>query len=221
MYIWVILATFLAMLASYSLSIRPDMRAITVEPLAGAVLGKMIVQHRAAVNYVKYHKYPYTTDKYKVEYLPGVIDDADLLKEMPYGYELSGDYISKIFCMNENMTESYAFSGGDNSPCDVRENRRMLVTFGPIPQRWRNLNSVDVRPNADFMNAMRSMVNAGEYLGYMAPADGESSSGSGVRLIDRDGTYGVFLPEAVVKDIDFKDMCDLDQNVCLVYMSSI
>lgn len=228
MYIWVILATFLAMLASYTLSVRPDMRAITVEPLAGATLGKMVAQHKAAANYVKFNKYPYAPDRQHVDYVPGIIGENDLLAEMPYGYVLTGNYTSQIFCMNNSMTTAYDYAGGEN-PCDVRENRRMVVTYGPVPARWLSLNSAMERPNADFMNAMWSMVNAGEELGYMAPADAsevhvsqENPSGSDIRLFSRGGTDDLFVPRAVVDDAQFKSVCDLSKNwVCLVYMSSI
>lgn len=225
MYIWVILATFLAMLASYTLSIRPDMRAITVEPVAEAVVGKVMVQHKAAQNYVKYQKPPYTADKKMVEFDAGPISDGDILKEMPYGFEMPDGYYSYIYCLNTDMTAN----SENESPCNDNSGKRLLVTFGPIPHRWVMLNADMERPNMDLINAMRKIVNGGEKFGYIAPianADDVDAVGnvshSDVRLIDRDGSYGVFVPRAVVEDADFRSVCSIEENkICLVYMSNI
>ena len=52
MYIWVVLATFLAMLASYTLSMRADIRKVAVEPMAEAEIAKLVSKHRAAGRYI-------------------------------------------------------------------------------------------------------------------------------------------------------------------------
>ena len=228
MYLWVILATFLAVLASYTLSIRPDMRAVTIEPVAEASLGKFLAQHQAALKYVKYQKPPYTPgfqsgDKKSVNYTAAVIDEDELQNEMAYGFSLSGEYTSQIFCMTPDMTSSIEAA----DPCNTENVRRMVVTYGAIPQRWLNTRAGYDQPNSDFMAAMRKMVNGGEYCGYIAPVrdiDESSSnpSGSAVRLADRSGTVGIFVPLAVVENVNFKSECDLaDNKICLVYMSSI
>ncbi|MBE6452027.1 MAG: hypothetical protein E7012_00860 [Alphaproteobacteria bacterium] len=228
MYIWVILATFLAMLASYSLAIRPDMRSITVEPVAEAVLGKIIVQHEAAKSYVKYKKFPYSADKKKVEYQVGVVSEDDLKKELPFGFIMNNDYVSQIFCMDPTFSEAYSHNP-TNNPCDLITNRRLLITYGPIPPRWMSLSAEMQRPNLDLMNAMRSIVNVGEKFGYMALADAEgiantedNPSGSNVRLVDRDGVRVNFVPKAIVNDVTFKSKCDLSSNkICMIYVSNI
>ena len=228
MYIWVILATFLAILASYTLSVRPDMRELSVARMAEAALGRLVVQHEAALNYVKYNKYPYSASRDKVDYAPGIISDGDLLVEMPYGHSLDGQYTSKIFCMNQDMTVAFGNAGAEN-PCDVTDNRKMVVTYGPIPTRWLSLSSAMERPNTDFLNALWNMVSSGEEFGYMLPAlasdvhvSVENPSASNVQLATRPGAELVFVPKAVVEDADFKSVCDLEENfVCLVYMSGI
>ena len=53
MYIWVLLATFIAILYSFNLPTRSDMREIYVEPQAEAIVSKMLLQHRAAENYAR------------------------------------------------------------------------------------------------------------------------------------------------------------------------
>ena len=228
MYIWVILATFLAMLASYTLAVRPDMRSVTVEPVAEAVLGPIIVQHKAAKKYVKYRKFPYSVDRKKVEYMVGIVDKGKIEEEAPHGFILGDEYVSQIFCMDPTFSTAYAHNASSN-PCDVIENRRMLITYGPIPSRWMSLSSGMPRPNLDLMNAMRSIVNVGERLGYIAPANAadisvseDNPSGSDMRLVDRDGVRTNFVPKAIVNDPNFKAKCDLSKNWgCLVYMSNI
>ena len=230
MYIWVLLATFLAMLASYSLSVRPDMRDLTVVPAAEAELGKMLIQHKAARNYIKYHKAPYATSGSYVDFTPGVISETDLEAELPFGYMLSGDYVSQIFCTNADRSMALEDAGGGN-PCDDVQNRRMLVTYGPIPTRWVNLSAGFQRPTSDYMNAMRNMANAGQAVGYMAPADiiagneeeeEDNTSGSNVRLMDKSGNFGLFVPTAILNDPTFASMCDLSKDwICMVYMSNI
>ena len=81
MYIWVLLATFIAILYSFNLPTRSDMREIYVEPQAEAIVSKMLLQHRAAENYAR--------DLGYTSYYPGEVD-FDLLCRMnylPYGLE--------------------------------------------------------------------------------------------------------------------------------------
>ena len=52
MYIWVVLATFIAILYGFNLSVRSDMRQIYVEPQAEAAVTKIVIQHKAAVKYI-------------------------------------------------------------------------------------------------------------------------------------------------------------------------
>ena len=228
MYIWVILATFLAILASYTLSVRPDMRELSVTRIAEAALGRIIVQHEAAITHIKYCKYPYSGERNKVDYVPGIIAEDDLQAELPYGYVLDETFTSQVFCMNEDMTVAYDMAGTTN-PCDDKNGRRLVVTYGPIPVRWMQLSGDGERPNADFVKAIWNMVSAGEQFGYMIPAvasdvhvSQENPSASDVQLAVRAGTEAVFVPKAVVENPLFRQVCNLDENLgCMVYMSGI
>ena len=53
MFVWMILATFIVMLLTFNLSPRTDMQYQQETPLAEAAVTKFLVQHDAAVNYVK------------------------------------------------------------------------------------------------------------------------------------------------------------------------
>ncbi len=226
MYVWVILATFLAMLASYTLAPRADMRKVTVEPLAQAELGKFSVQQEAAYEYVVLHKPPFSGHKKYNNYSPGVLSESTLRSHLPFGHVLSGLYTSQIFCMNSDMTEE--LSSGANGPCNEKTGRKVVVTYGPIPERWTNLSVTPEQPNTDFMNAVRGTAYADEVLGYtMYDADAEydeydNVSGSKVRIFDGRGASVSYVPVAVLNNAVYKKVCDMDKGrVCLVTMTAI
>lgn len=60
MYIWVVLATFLALLYSFNLSIRGDERRLAIEPLAEAEVSRFAIHHRMGQQYINVHS-PKTT----------------------------------------------------------------------------------------------------------------------------------------------------------------
>ena len=103
MYIWVVLATFLAMLASYTLSMRADIRKVTVEPMAEAEIAKLVSKHRAAGRYVHYNSPPNTPAE-QVTFVPGIISDANIEGEMSSVTINDKNYTSQIFCLNREWT---------------------------------------------------------------------------------------------------------------------
>ncbi len=221
MYIWVILATFLAILASYTLAPRADYRQLAVEPQAEATLSKIVTKHQAARDYVRFRKKPYTANPSIVEYAPGQISDEELEKYAYFGHEISDEFVSQIYCMNENMTVAYS----DSSACSVRKNKKMVATYGPIPLRWRNMGAEGEQPNEDLMNALRNTVDGGTFFGYTVKAFHADSirnvSGSDMQIVDRDRD-DIFVPKAIVNDANFKKACDLSKGYsCLVYLSGI
>lgn len=52
MYLWVILATFITLLYSYNLSVRPDMDRVHAETKARVVIDKFMAQHNAFKDYL-------------------------------------------------------------------------------------------------------------------------------------------------------------------------
>ena len=220
MYIWVVLATFLAMLASYTLSMRADIRKVAVEPMAEAEIAKLVSKHRAAGRYIYYNSPPNTPAE-QVTFVPGIISDANIEGEMSSVTINDKNYTSQIFFMNKEWTTAYT----NASDCDRVDTSKMLVTYGPIPYRWLNLNYEDVDvPNSDFMNAMRNTVSGGWRFGYTAEIDPatedvtENSSGSPMRIITRDGE--LYVPLAIVNNDDFKKVCNVSSGqTCLIYLS--
>ena len=235
MYVWVILATFLAMLASYALSVRPDMRELTVAPMAEAALGELMVQHRALKNYVYYLRCPFVDgcdeDYRTVGFDAGVVDLTDLEEEAPLNYTLSGQYTSQIFCLAPGLNAHATTSDGGN-PCNIDGGVRYMITYGSIPEKWVNLGTDLERPNLDLMNAMRNMTSSASMLGYTAPAEATevadadlNPTASTVRLMSKDGSYGPFdnfVPKIITEDGNFMDKCNLAEGkVCLVYMGRL
>lgn len=221
MYIWVVLATFLAILASYTLSPREDIRKLTVEPLAEVYIAKLITQHNAALAYAKYMK------KAGNEFVSIELDEEKIGRFFPFGHSYSafnGEFATRIYCMDE--------SGAHVEPgtCQHGDGKRIaLITYSQIPLRWLNINVEDSStPSVDFLNAMKNVVDSGTPFGYMGKTTDTSSekniSGSNVLLIDRDNSEN-YIYKAIADDAAFKKMCDVDaednDKICLVYQSNI
>ena len=51
MYLWIIIATFIAMLASFNLSVRPDMDRVFAETKASVVITKFNALHNGVKDY--------------------------------------------------------------------------------------------------------------------------------------------------------------------------
>lgn len=128
MYIWMVLATFIVVLAAYNLSPRADLMSQQQTPMAEAAITKFLVQHDAAVKYAKakyeeYYKNPETGGN-----APGIIDGCkkektvdvdeegneveketitgDLCKFLPIGYKYEENtYYSTIYCLNASEYE--------------------------------------------------------------------------------------------------------------------
>lgn len=66
MYLWVILATFITLLYSYNLSVRPDMDRVYPETRARVVIDKLMAQHNALKDYLT----SLETTKTGLSYLP-------------------------------------------------------------------------------------------------------------------------------------------------------
>lgn len=166
MYIWVLLATFLAMLYSYNLSHRADIREIEVEPVAKALISKLIIKQQAAGRYMRGNTPPFAQSKdaagniYKsdnITYAAGVITESELRGYLPYGFKDDGSVTTEIYCLNkENPNATMA--------CSEEQAVRYLVAYTVIPQRWLNVKTG--LPNNDFNNAMKQIIGYDNSFGY-------------------------------------------------------
>lgn len=166
MYIWVLLATFLAMLYSYNLSHRADIREIEVEPVAKALISKLIIKQQAAGRYMRGNTPPfahsvdeagnvYMSDN--ITYAAGIISHNELKGYLPYGFNDDGDVTTEIYCLNkENLSATMA--------CSEEQAIRYLVAYMVIPQRWLNVKTG--LPNNDFNNAMKQIIGYDNSFGY-------------------------------------------------------
>ena len=103
MYVWVLLATFIAMLYAFNLSTREDLRSLYTVPQAELVVRKIVTQHRAARQYMKDHLPP-DNGTTTISYYPGEIKIDDLQYYLPYGFERDSEYTSLIYCLDREST---------------------------------------------------------------------------------------------------------------------
>ena len=187
MYVWVILAVFIVALHSFNLAVRSDMRAIYVEPQAESAITKLVLQHRAAREYLTYE----IANKNKA-YPVGEVDLKKLDPFMPSGFELNYEVrdengeidedaevpltqrnVSKVYCldatsMNDGLSKKIADCRSENAT-------NFLITYGCVPQRWMRIDSD--RPSNDLLNAIRKVYASGSNFGYTVDVEPEDFSG--------------------------------------------
>lgn len=167
MYIWVLLATFMAILYSYNLSPRQDMRKLEVEPLAEAIISKLVIKQKAAGLYMRSHTPPYAIyhdvdgnikQADQITYISGLLSEGELKGYLPFGFKDNDTYRAEIYCADSATQTTFA-------PCEEKENKRYLVSYTTIPQRW--LNVVTGLPNNDFTNALKTIIGNDKSFGYV------------------------------------------------------
>lgn len=218
MYLWVILTTFLAMLAAYALPIRPDAQEAVTVPVAQARLIQMVVKQSAGVQFMKENAYPYysTEQERKVNYTSGQISDEQLDDYMTFGYVNSQDYVTAIYCMDEDLTE---IRTGDDAcrKTDTEKTQRLLITYGAIPERWQMITEDgDIMPSPDMTQAMRQQFGLTDIAGYVI------NEGGTLYVVNYEGTR-FEVPQPVADNTNMmhyglKD-CLNDYGTCLAYMS--
>ena len=215
MYLWVVLITFIAMLYSYNLSVRGDERKLSVEPLAEAEVAHFAVHHRMGQQYIKERTpktldNPYGTDNDTIDYSSGILDYVDDLEEYrPVGFQVSDNYQTEIYCAVKGDWST------ENPDCTAEDADKILITYGPIPERWLNRSSGT--PNNDFLNAITNVFEIDNTVGYAIEA--RDSSVHKMELQGREDTV-IYLPNLVVTSGGFKDVCGCENcKRCLIFMS--
>ena len=161
MYIWVLLATFIAILYSFNLPYRSDMRSVRVEPLAETVSTKFTMQHMNAISFVE-------SDRKFDKSIAGsgkkvfALDEDDIKKFAPYGFVPDTDVYSEIVCLSPD-DDTYATAEACEEDSEV-----FLITYGPIPYRWRNVKTG--KPNNDLLRSMKKVGAGGYIFGYSVNA---------------------------------------------------
>lgn len=247
MYIWVILATFMVALYSFNLTYRSDMRSVQVEPIARALVSKLIIKQQAAGRYMRGNTPPYatTTDSEgntiaadTVTYAPGILTLDQLSPNegntyLPYGYKDDGTVTTEIYCLDRNNYSSAKNCSDDNAI-------RFLVAYMPIPQRWLNVKTG--LPNNDLNAAMKELIGYDSSFGYPVCKKYIEDTATGQKKCDqlvirsREGIYQsgfddaensevtnefmYEIPRYIAKNGGFAEKCNKDNtsNLCLMYI---
>lgn len=248
MYIWVVLATFIVALHCFNLSVRSDMRSIYVEPQAESAITKLVLQHRAAREYLTYA----IADK-SSPYPEGEIDLKKLDDFLPTGFELryevrdeNGEVdedaskavpvtlrnISMVYCLDRNSESS----GLDKKAADCRSENasNFLISYGCVPQRWKRIDAD--RPSNDLLNAIRKVAGAGSSFGYTVDVDLDGMSNDEIeqfnplkttmRISNMEETW-LSIPQYIISgdvgEAGFSKVCGDERacEYCLVYMDPI
>ena len=167
MYIWVILATFIAILYSFSLAPREDMRDLYVTPRAEAVISRLVIQHKAGMNWV-FANTPPQNGSTVVTYTTGEIMDAQdsgssvkMEEFLPIGFNKETGFTTEIYCVDKENHDSA-------KDCASQDARRYLITYGPIDARWINRKSG--RPGLPARGRRCGRMPALFYSFFMRPA---------------------------------------------------
>lgn len=232
MYMWLVLSTFLAILAGYSLPMRSDTPEKVNVPVASAHMVKMVINHRVALKYARKQKWPYycagvaegetvpeCPQENKVGFVPGTINHDDLTYYIPEGFVLSDEYKSQIFCYNEDESP-------ETDEChDVEENKRtrLLITYGDLHEKWLSSQDIvagggagetKVTPNDDVIKAFRNHFGYDELVGYVR------ENGEEKEIINYQGTPVYTIPEDMWNEISAN--CNANYNgSCIAYVSKL
>ena len=223
MYIWVVLATFLALLYSFNLSIRGDERRLAIEPLAEAEVSRFAIHHRMGQQYIREHSpkndsNPAGVDGEKITYDKGILSYGTTLKDYapvgfqikPYDSESKDGYQTEVYCAVDDDW------GTEASDCTAEGVIRILVTYGPIPERWLNRSSDT--PNNDFLNALQNIFEIDNTIGYAK--ESQNSSKYKMQLQGREDNI-LYLPNLVVNTGGFSEICGCSScRRCLVYFTT-
>ena len=251
MYVWMILATFIAMLAAFNLSPRADLQRQQDMPLAEAAITKFLVQHDAAITYAKSQlalKHADPSSSYGITSGELTIcnknNQGTLCPYLPIGYKYEENlYFSTIYCLNAKTYKSdgtvdklEGVEKVDNSKCnDNGHNAIFVITYGRVPQRWKNVTTNRILP--DFYNAMHTRVAVGASCGIVVPKDaaddrtnvaGESrnrlNSDFVIEGVDAQNTS--IPPYFLKNDSRFKSKCLSGDSVnsafpCIIYVNQL
>ena len=230
MYLWVIIATFVAALAALGTSLRSDIRSVTINSQAQNIATKLYIQHHGMMGYA--HARIGSGPEGKIGFWPQVWNpkEKDEYKSyLPYGFNPDGGTVqfrSEIFCFDsqgKGLPVGCQAAGGGADPakncCAQTGVSIYMVTYGKLPQKWLDINSG--RPSGDMLRAMRNATGFVNGMGYVINSN-EYSGNTGktsMGIISQGQTPYMPLPEGIINDKNFSDTCK--DNYCLIYMSSM
>ncbi|MFV0626717.1 MAG: hypothetical protein ACK5N8_05160 [Alphaproteobacteria bacterium] len=172
MYIWVVLATFMVAIYSFNLSVRADMKDIYASARIEPTITKLTAQHEAAKKYAYSHTPP-SNGQAQVTYVPGEITFNDIKTYLPYGFKdniSTKTYRSLIYCLRKSDETGSSLlpgcsSGNPTGCCTGGNAQAFLITFGCIPQKFRNPYTKGY--SVDFIKSLRDVSGYGADVGYV------------------------------------------------------
>lgn len=232
MYMWLVLSTFLAILAGYSVPMRSDAPEKMNVPVASAHMVKMVIKHRIALKYARNKKYPFYCENpsagtacpnsQKIGFTAGLVEASDVTNfiNADLGYTFNNDdYLSEIFCFDDDDTTL-----GDCTEFDDKAQKRYLITYGDLHEKWLSSNSLVaaggggakpiVTPNEDMIKAFREHFGYDEFVGYVV------ENGSNRNIINYQGRNIFTIPPAIWSVMDGSGICNKKYNgSCIAYVS--
>ena len=184
MYLWVIIATFIASLFALNISLRSDIKELYVVPQAQTVVTKLYVQHRAAMNYISSRNRNATAPG--LGYAPGELTAEKLVSNLPYGFKQDSGFSrfrTWVYCLDKNKLEQKGTAAlppgcttglpsdgtgdvtGNGTNCCLGSGVAVyVVTYGCVPSKWRDVRSS--KPDAMLLGAMKTTTGYTHGMGY-------------------------------------------------------
>lgn len=226
MYLWVVLTTFLAMIAAYFLPIRQDTHEMLTVPVAQARLIQMVAKHAAGKEFIRRNSWPYCGIPHDsslcsaeneimrdVGFKTGRLDDKTGFETvLPYGFVDNQAIGTYIYCMNVNEAKEPTTLVNNCRKSEDAPIKRLLVTYAPVPERWRTTaegGGYAAQPSVDMIQAFREQFGVKTMAGFVDRRDG-----SVVVVNYEDRAFDV--PHAVAPDLE---SCLNDYHSCLAIMT--
>ena len=214
MYLWIVIATFIAILASFNLSVRPDMDRVFAETKAGVVITKFRALHNGVRDYFNSQS-PDKTGLTYANYYPGdgvnvqpkedgsinALTVDEVAPFLPFGYAKDGEtlddiasitgggeIVSKVFCFDEGNTAEQCVSGVDGSCCSNQciddSNCSSIYVVSFTQMPSRWVNKISNMPSVDMISALSHMHGYGKDFGYTEVDDGKVVLSGGRFIVD-------------------------------------
>ncbi len=238
MYLWVVIAIFVAALAALSGSLRPDIKEIYLNTQAETEATQIYTLHKAALKYYTYH----TKADGEVDY------DGLASGYLPFGFN-RGNFVSMLYCLNDAGTDvpsgancievhepdeehEEEWTSSNGTCCSQPNTANYLITYGPIPRKWQD-NRTSL-PRSEILDSMKNKLGYVDGMGYSvdndadAPYMGDNNEyntlGSQKGVVSQGSKPYYSIPQYIINnnnDFDGDGICAGDGNYCLVYITKI
>lgn len=222
MYLWLVLSTFLAILAGYVIPFRSDADKYTDEPVATANAMRMVINHKLALKHLNLLKWPYAClgELYpdgscdiedRVSFKVGEVTPEEINDTHPL-FNYDENYTTYVFCYNSDGTVSGQWCFDLTSGA----RRRYVVTYGDLHDKWLSFQSNDeCSPDGNVLNGIKGHFSGDILIGYVKPNGDDTAS-----LVNSIGQ--------VIYDFDTNMYATMDENCnlrcngsCIAFVSEL